>query len=243
MCMSVVWAVRQLPRCHHTGQRWPIPQEEEGGNQGYGWPEEGSAHCKSIFLLFLNNLFLNWQQLCWREEKSFSYRPTKNVFLLVRGVTCYQEVITLIPHPSSRNRHTWLSWYSYVSGELHAWSKFIMLLKCCKVQTSCCYNSCFKLQYFFLHAQNGNNSTYWIMQCTDFLCFLFLFRRSTRCPWRKYAGNSRLILSRWVDDINLSPHEHGLRLFYRHKGISMQTCLSLLNIPIDPLSLFPPGID
>lgn len=34
MCMSVVWPVRQLPRCHHTGQRWPIPQEEEGG--GYG---------------------------------------------------------------------------------------------------------------------------------------------------------------------------------------------------------------
>lgn len=43
--VSVVWTFRQLPRCHHTGQRWPIPQEE-GGDQGHGWPEEGSAHCK-----------------------------------------------------------------------------------------------------------------------------------------------------------------------------------------------------
>lgn len=55
VCVSVVWTFRQLPRCHHTGQRWPIPQEE-GGDQGHGWPEEGSAHCEwsSPFWTLLN---------------------------------------------------------------------------------------------------------------------------------------------------------------------------------------------
>lgn len=66
VCVSVVWTFRQLPRCHHTGQRWPIPQEE-GGDQGHGWPEEGSAHCKWIFLfILLLNTSECWFYICMR---------------------------------------------------------------------------------------------------------------------------------------------------------------------------------
>lgn len=39
------------------------------------------------------------------KKKSIYHKGQNNVFMLVRGVTCYQEVVPLIPHLSARNRH------------------------------------------------------------------------------------------------------------------------------------------
>ena len=154
--------------------------------------------------------------------------------LLVRGLTC-QENITLIPQLSARNnhqgRHTWLPWFSYLSGELHAWTKSLITL---------CMPFSAKKLFTFRHTSSSNldhflhitpacktMAPHCNMQSGNYPCVTF-FRRNTRCPLRKFAESSRLTSSRWVCDIWFSQlvlYIHGVRQFFQLATRWHESCL------------------
>lgn len=139
-------------------------------------------------------------QRVW-EKTNFDYKSQNNVFMLVRWATCYQEVVPLIPHLSAGNRHqghhTWPPWYSYRSGELHAWSKFFITLYAIKLLNDLKKPLSSKL--FYLTCQH-NICLIWsalciFHACKKGICLMFLYyakcwlvlivsfvsRRNTKC--------------------------------------------------------------
>lgn len=104
-------------------------------------------------------------------KTNLCYEARKIIF--VAGKACYQKVVTLTPHPRAGDRrlgrHIWLPWYSYLSGDLHAWSQFLIWI----------WTTFYK---FFLHVRIGSSKIHWTAERVLIIAVPLSFRRNIRCP-------------------------------------------------------------